>query len=375
MSFKRHYVVANFTLDSGPSGAWRRTLALLRELPALLEPGESVSLLTSTGTALPDLPAEVRVYRAGVPTRPAWRRALAEHRRLGTLLDDIAADVVDLGTLPVPKGLRCPVVLTIHDARDLVPPFQRRSAWLSRMVLKSALKRASILVVPSAFTESALRRAAGGLLPQVRVIGGGVDPRLLSCEPRREPGRGYFLHVGHIEARKNLLLLLSALAELMERLGERSERLPRLVFAGRDQGIAAELAERAAMLDLTGHVEFRGSVPEAALAELYAGATAVLMPSLHEGFGLPALEALAVGVPVAVSDAGALPEVVGDRGSVLPADDPGVWADVLEWHVKNPDTLDAIAARKRHAAQQLWSTRAAQLLECWRSSLENTNDG
>ncbi|MFO1053416.1 MAG: glycosyltransferase family 1 protein [Planctomycetota bacterium] len=370
MSFKRHYVVANFTLDSGPSGAWRRTLALLREMPALLEPGESVSLLTGTDTDVPDLPADVRVHRADIASRPTWRRVLAERRRLARVLDDLAADVLDLGTLPVPPGLRCPVVLTVHDARDLVGPFRRRAAWLSRLVLRSSLRRAASLIVPSAFTESALRKATGGLLPQVRVIGGGVDPRLLATEPQHGDGRRYFLHVGHLEPRKNLLLLLSAYAAFLEREGEPYSRLPRLVLAGRDLGAGAELAERTAMLDLAGHVEFRGAFRDATLPDLYAGAVALLMPSLHEGFGLPALEALAVGIPVAVANAGALPEVIGEFGSVLPPGDATAWSSVMAWHTQNPSTFDAIAARKQYAARQTWSVRAVQVLDCWRAASE-----
>lgn len=368
MNMKRRYVAANLTLDEAPSGATRRLVALLREMPALLEPGESVALLTNRSAPLPDLPADVQVHRVAIPARPTWRRALGERLRLGAALDELGADLVDLGTLPVPRGLRCPVVLTIHDVRDLDPTLRRHPAWLARRVLRSSLRRTHALVVPSSFTEHELRRATGGFLPPLRVVAGGVEPRFLAVRPARSVGRGYFLHVGHLEPRKNLLMLLSAYGAFLELSGEPYDRWPRLVLAGRDAGARAELAERAAMLELTGHVDFAGVVDDAGLPELYAGAHAVLLPSLHEGFGLPALEALAAGVPLAVADAGALPQLVAEHGMVLPAEDATAWTEALLWFAQTPDTPTAVAARKQHAAERVWTNAAAQLLEVWRAT-------
>ena len=99
------------------------------------------------------------------------------------------------------------------------------------------------------------------------------------------------------------------------------------------------------MLELTGHVDFAGVVDDAGLPELYAGAHAVLLPSLHEGFGLPALEALAAGVPLAVADAGALPQLVAEHGMVLPAVDATAWTEALLWFAQTPDTLAIFAIR------------------------------
>lgn len=370
MSFKRAYVAANLTLDAAPSGASRRLLALLRELPALLQPGESVAVLVNEDAPVPDLPADVRVHRVAIPARPTWRRALAERRRLGATLDELGADLVDLGTLPVPRGLRCPVVLTIHDVRDLDPAVRRRPPWFVRTMLRASLRRAHALIVPSAFTERELRKVTGGFLPPLRVVPGGVEPRFLAVEPTAAPGRPYFLCVGHLEARKNLLMLLSAYAAFLDIAGEPYDRLPRLVFVGRDAGMRAELAERAAWLELVGHVDFAGVVDDAALPALYAGARALLMPSLHEGFGLPALEALAVGIPVAVARAGALPDVVGEQALVLPATDAGAWAEALLWFTQLEPAREAIAARKAHAARSSWANAAMALLEVWRGACE-----
>ena len=101
--------VAGWLLALGHSGAQRRLLSLLRAAGQQLATGETISLLAPAGTATPQ---GVELQPIDVPAQPAWRRVLAERRRLPRLLEDLGATVLDLQSLPVPPGLPCAVCLT-----------------------------------------------------------------------------------------------------------------------------------------------------------------------------------------------------------------------------------------------------------------------
>jgi glycosyltransferase involved in cell wall biosynthesis len=307
----------------------------------------------------------VRWLPVEIPAQPAWRRALAERRLLPRLLGELGATCFDHALLPVPRRLPCPTVLTIHDLRDL-GPHRRRPLWLTRRLLRSGMRRVAHVVVPSEATGRALRAALGGLLPPLSVIPNAADPVFFGAA--RQPGFDppYFLHVGHLEPRKNPMLLLSAFAQIAGDWPDGDDAPPRLKCVGADHGSRRELAERAAMLEITPHVDFLGQVPDAELATLYAGAAAVLVPSLEEGFGLAALEGLAAGRPVLVSDRGALADVVGGQGRVLPAEDASAWAAAMRTALREGFDGPDRAARIARARSFSWDSAAEQLLSIWR---------
>lgn len=348
-----HVAVSGWLLALGPSGAQRRLLSLLRAIGPLLAPDEKVTLLGAPRdiAAIPGIDS----HPLDIPAQPTWRRVLAERRRLSRALTELGATVLDLASLPVPPRLPCPVCLTIHDTRDL-GSLRRRSSRLSGMVLRQSVTRTAHIVVPSRFTAQSLRAHLGEVTTEVSVVPGGVDEAFLGL-PRQPPATPCFVHVGHLEPRKNLAILLRAFA----RLGDDTATL---VLAGPDHGAGPALRELAAELSIADRVQFTGPVGEGQLRELYAGATAVAVPSLHEGFGLPALEALGAGAPVLVSDRGALPEVVGDAGTVLPADDPEAWEAAMRAAASRRTDGGAQRARARRFS---WDAAAAQLLGVWRA--------
>lgn len=362
---KMHVAVAGWLLGSEPSGANRRLLSILRAMEPLLEHGERVTVLHRPGALPDDPPAAIRWHPIEIPAAPTWRRVLGEHRALRASLAAEAATLLELGTLPVLGRMPCPVSLTLHDLRDVDGP-GRRPRWLSRWVLRRSLRRAACVTVPSEFTAERLTQALGGMTPRLTVIPGGVADEFLDTWPTPPRERPYFLHVGHLETRKNLLLVLSAYADLLDDETDAADDWPALRFVGTDHGDREELAERAAFLDLTGHVDFAGAVTESELLAQYAGATALLFPSLHEGFGLPALEGLAVGVPVLVSDRGALPEVVGSHGIVLPSDDVRAWSDAMRQVCAAGSSRALIESRKAHARRFSWRRSAQATLDVWR---------
>jgi glycosyltransferase involved in cell wall biosynthesis len=359
-----HVAIAGWLHGLDPSGAGRRQRGLLGALAGKLHSNEQVTVLHG-GSPPPEPPPGISFHSLPIPAAPTWRRILAERRHLARALEAIGSNVLDLASLPVPRGLPCPVVLTLHDLRDL-GPFRRRPRFLTRLAMRSALRRVAHVLVPSGFTATELRAASGGLLPPFTIVPNGVEARFFAEPAAPSPDGPYLLHVGHLESRKNLLLLLSALGQLGERMPR--AQVPRLKLVGADHGAASALRERAAMLELTGHVELLGVVGDARLPQLYAQAAAVLVPSLHEGFGLAALEGLAAGRPVLVADRGALPEVVGKAGVVLPGEDASAWASAIESLLHDDGGAAARRMRVERAREFTWDRVASQILEVWREA-------
>ncbi|HEX3978761.1 MAG TPA: glycosyltransferase family 1 protein [Solirubrobacteraceae bacterium] len=235
-----------------------------------------------------------------------------------------------------------PVVAVIHEVGWHTPPLRAllHPAFLAGIEERTerAVRMAARVITPS---ESSRRDVAGlyDLKPaRVHVVPYGVDATF-SAGPRggvgtvREP---YVLFAAMLHPRKNLEVLRQAMALLAgEGLGHR------LVVAGRPaaDGSDVEAIARAAAADIpgaAGRVIFVGEVSDADLAALMAGAAAYCLPSLYEGFGLTALEAMACGTPVVVSDRGALSEVVGDAGLVV-APEPDAVAGALRAVLSDPE--------------------------------------
>ncbi len=355
-----HAVVAGWLLGASPfSGADRRLLAFLREAPLLLRDGERLTVLHHPSLQLPAPPQRgpIEWRPVGIPQAPTWRRAIAEQRRLRPLLRELGATVYDHGFLPAPR-LGVPLCLTIHDVRD-ADGEGRRPRWLARparLALRISLRRAARVIAVSRWTAERLRSLAPGCAPHVVGNGVAVPPP----GPRLEdlPERGFVLHVGHLEPRKNLAVLVRALAALD------ASRRPELWLVGKDAGEWPRLRALAARLSVGQHVKHLGVKSDSALHALYRAARLVVLPSRYEGFGLPALEARAHGAPVAVSDCGALPEVAGD-GAVLPADQPAAWAAAMD--APRDEPADAVARRIAAASASSWAAAAQQWLEVLRS--------
>ncbi len=242
-------------------------------------------------------------------------------------------------------------VLVIHDAAALRHPEAYSRAYVSyqRRLLPLLARRARRLITVSEFSRGELVELLGVAPERVAVIPEGVDERFSPDVDLGAVGdalglpAGYVLAVGTASARKNLAALGPAAGALRERGIE-------ILVAGSDRGYLR--GEEPPFRRL-------GYVAEAMLPALYAGARAVVMPSLYEGFGLPCLEAMASGVPVIAARAGALPETVGDAGLLVDPDDRATLADgVLA--VVSDDSLRArlIAAGRARAARYTWARTA-----------------
>jgi glycosyltransferase involved in cell wall biosynthesis len=207
-------------------------------------------------------------------------------------------------TIALPR-LELPSAVTLHDVQHLDLPgmFPRAERVFRRAFWHPSLRRAQLVIVPSAFVqERAVERL--GLDPaRVRVVHHGIDHELF--HPGDEAREPLLLYPAKGWPHKNHARLLEAFALL-----RRERPALRLVLTGAP-GVEPQEG-----------VELRGRVSLAELAELYRSASALVFPSLYEGFGQPPLEAMACGCPVACSNAASLPEVVGDAARLFDPESP-----------------------------------------------------
>jgi glycosyltransferase involved in cell wall biosynthesis len=210
-------------------------------------------------------------------------------------------------------------VVQIHDVVALRHPEWYSPAYVrwQRTMMPRIARKATLVITVSEFSRAELIEFLGLPGERIRVVPGGVDERFrpdVDCEPLRQRlslTRPYVLVIGDRGPRKNLDALRPAVALL------RKEGID-VVVAGGGRG-----HQLGASLDGARDL---GYVPDDDLPALYAGARAFALPSLHEGFGLTALEAMAAGVPVVASGRGALPEVVTGAGLLVDPDDWGLFA-------------------------------------------------
>ncbi|MGE0709138.1 MAG: glycosyltransferase family 4 protein [Planctomycetota bacterium] len=236
-----------------------------------------------------------------------------EQLELPALLEREAVDLFHSPLFHLPALLPCAALVTIHDAVPISRP-DLCTAEFARLFERAgdAARRAAGVICPSEHARAEVAAALDLDPARVHVVPeapAACFRRLPPQEARarlgeRVPEEPFLLVVGVLDARKNPLLVLDALAHLPE--GER----PHAVFAG--PAGAVDVGSAARERGLARWVTVLGPMTDEELVALYALAQALVFPSLHEGFGLPPLEAFACGTPVIASSAATIPEVVGD---------------------------------------------------------------
>jgi glycosyltransferase involved in cell wall biosynthesis len=285
-------------------------------------------------------------HRLGGPSG-AWRYRVWHRWRLPPLRLD-GAEVVHAPSLAVPPPGGRPLVVTVHDLAFLTHPgsFPRGGRAFHRRGLELARAEAAIVVVPSQYTAAELA-GAGFEAHRIHVVPHGMDlPPESETTERPDVGAAapYLLFVGTLEPRKGLPVLLTA----FDLLRNKHPGL-RLVVAGpRGWGKVPDL-NRPGVLAL-------GRVGDANLDALYRNAALLVLPSHSEGFGLNVLEAMARGCPVVVSDAGALPEVVGEAGVLVEPGQADALAEVCGGLLDDDERRGALGqAGRRRAATFTWA--------------------
>ncbi len=246
--------------------------------------------------------------------------------------------------LPV---LGCKKIVTIHDVRyfdvyprlyELIPELSDYSIdsnsyegwdkWMKSMRKRvhTAVKRADHIITVSQSSRNAIRRLLNVDKEKIHTVYNGVshlfspvrdEKQLMGNMEKYGIDGDYLLFVGHIDPFKNLLKILAAYYEIRNEKGADSPLLVIITPTPQRDWFYKVVQQKIARLSLQDDIIILGNVPDEDLPSFYSGAEALLLPSLYEGFGLTAIEAMACGTPVVASDICSLPEVVGDAALLV----------------------------------------------------------
>ena len=240
-----------------------------------------------------------------------------------------------------------PFVMTVHDLvpvrwPDTMPRWHR---WYTSRALRRMLDAADRIIAPSQDTADDLHALLDVPADKVRVVPNGVDALFFGQRGASpDDAKPYVLFVGTPEPRKNLARLASAMT-ILRRRGFIADLL---IVGGGGWGDGVPLGP---------NVRRAGHVSDAELHGLYANALCLALPSLHEGFGLPALEAMAAGTPVVAGRSGALPEVTDGAAVLVDPESETAIADGIERAVLEKERL--VPLGRARASEFTWERSAA----------------
>jgi len=314
--------------------------------------------------------------KLGFELPPSWRmRAIAfprlwTHARLSVEMITGRPEMLFVPSHVVPLVHPRRTVVTIHDLGYLYYPqaHTRGSRFYLHISTMFSVRAARRVIAISEATKRDLINKYKVPCRKIKVIHHGRDPlfqpvtdqaKIRDVAARYGVSQPYCIHVGTLQPRKNLGLLIEA----WDALRQTMESPPQLLLAGRRGWLYSSLLESIRAKGLGDLIKLADYVEREDLPALYSGAVTLTFPSLYEGFGLPPLEAMSCGTPVLASNASSLPEVVGDAGILLDPHDPAAWADALRRVITDPQ-LRAEMSRKglERATQFTWEKCARETL-------------
>jgi glycosyltransferase involved in cell wall biosynthesis len=313
------------------------------------------------------IPERFEVRRCPVPGSSRGLRYLYEQTVLPVLLARDRVDVVHSLGYVSPLLTRCPRVVTIHDLiyrgyRDFMSPLRR---VVLEVMVKASARRADRVLTLSEHSRAEIAADTGVPADRIEVVHpGGLGER--SGAGRTPSARPYVIALGSRSGSKNIPRLVAAFALVADRVEAD------LVVAGAVADID-EVKAAIAAGDVEDRVRLTGYVDRHELIDLVAGADLLAFPSLFEGFGLPVVEAQELGVPVAASRAGPLPEVGGDAAAYFDPTDVEDIARVLVEVLGDPERRAGMAAAGRtNAARFSWPAAARATSAAYRAAAKES---
>ena len=363
------------TASNGQHGIGRYGIELTRALQALgtshrlvllTRKGEDLDGLTQAGTSILHCPA--RPY------------SLEEQFFVPLAVVRLRPDIYHCPTYACPLFVPIPTLFTIHDLLPLEFP-QEFSSGLKlyhRSLVRWMARRAKRIVAVSSYTSSSVCRRLSVHPRKVRVIHeGGDHVRRLRASQKDEKtyreinpgGLDYFLSIANPRPHKNILFLIQCLLG-SERL--RQQKVGCLLVGQQHRSVYTYVKDR----DREGQIRFCGEVSEGLLRLLYERAIALVCPSRGEGFCLPAVEAMQFGLPVIAANDGALPEVLGGLGILVPLADTRGWQEALEQihGIRKQGSWDPAPVIER-GSRFSWATAAGQTMALYEEVHRETHQG
>jgi glycosyltransferase involved in cell wall biosynthesis len=302
------------------------------------------------------------------PTERCWK--LTGHPRMDAFVDP-GTDWIycPMDTL-FPTRRRIPTAITLHDIHPFEPRLPWRSArdhawqrWKWGRWVGRAFALCAVVFTVSEFSKRRMVELLNAPESKIAVVGNGVDDAFFEAGqaspelfPRMMP-QPYLLTIGGLRAPKGGRHLL----DVAQQLARRSSDIHLVVAGPNDAGLEREARSMP-------NVHLLGTVADDQLPGLLKNSLALLFLSLYEGFGIPALEAMATGTPAIVADRASLPEVVGDAGIVVDPNQPAPIAEMCEALLANPAFRAECAARGRvHVKEFTWDRCADRVLTTLRA--------
>jgi len=315
--------------------------------------------------------AGVRLEQRSAPLGVIWQQLYLPSRLRRRDIDLFWSPLFTL-----PRGLDLPGVVTIHDLTPLLHPETHtlKVRMSIRPFLKGTIATAGRIIADSEATATDIRHRFPASNSRIQVIYPGVD-RVFEpgdaqeiTTTREELGcpDGYFLFAGTLEPRKNVAFLLDA----WEALRRENPQAPKLVLAGGYGWRSRDLLDRIGRLERTGGLLYLDRLERRRLVRVFQAASVFVLPSLYEGFGLPAAEAMACGVPTVATNTSSLPEVIGDAGVTVELNDVDGLKDALRRLSQDTSWAAEVGTRCRERARRFdWGRGAAEMEQVFRQAL------
>ena len=320
-----HFYIMRIGIDArmyGPgfTGIGRYSYELIQNLAQIDQENEYVIFLRKDAYETFDPPNER--FSKVLADFPHY--SFAEQIGFLKLLNKTKLDLMHFAHFNAPIFYNKPYIVTIHDLTLSFFPgkkftsFWRRLAY--RFVLRTVTRKAKKIIVVSENTKKDLQKLLKAPEERIEVIYNGVNPEFARPSETLRPDmmkklgiqKPYFLYTGVWRDHKNIVGMVKAFAELNKEIGNQYN----LVITGRHNPSYKEIPDTIKAMDLENEVHLVGLVSEDDVRALYQYALAYVFPSFYEGFGLPPLEAMLCGTPVAASNKSAIPEICGE-GNVL----------------------------------------------------------
>lgn len=364
-------------------GIGRYTRELVQALVALTPTIDYLLFSAKPPAQLPTsqpLPQTERVRHVPAPLSEQWLYRLWYRARLPLPVQWVTGRLdlfhsPDFVLPPVSGGI--PTLLTVHDLSfvhypEVYPaPLVR---YLNRVV-PASVQRATHVLADSIATKQDMIVLWDVSPEKITVVYSGVDEhfrpitdpqRLTAMRQKYRLGAApYVLAVGTLQPRKNYQFLIRAFKPIAHNWPHN------LVIVGGKGWLYDDILAEIEAQGLTGRVVLTGFVEDADLPAIYSAAALFLFPSLYEGFGLPALEAMACGVPVIAANVSSLPEVVGEAGLLLSPHEQAVWSENIHRLLLDaPHRARLVGAGAVQAHHFTWRKAARQLLKVYETLLE-----
>jgi glycosyltransferase involved in cell wall biosynthesis len=319
---------------------------------------------------------EVELFARSIRYSKAKNYSISELFDISRLVNQTGSDLFHAPHYVLPLNVKPAAIVTVHDIihlrfPDYFSPLQRSYA---RWMLNRVKNKAAMVLTVSETTKRDLITELGFSEEKIMVTYPGVGERFFNpvqkdtiaefCLKSGLP-QDYLLYVGNLKPHKNVNGLIDGWAKLNNSIR------PPLVIVGSGERYLKYLLKRAGKLGLSGEVFFPGRIANDDMTALYQGALGCVQPSWYEGFGSPPVEAMASGVPLAISNRGSLPEVTGDAAVVFNPAKVDEMISVLERLLT--DTVlrtDLIQKGRQRAARYRWEKTAEGTLQAYKTALE-----